>query len=156
MAAAAVPLIKTPLGDAWSEVVGRLVSAELIAALVREVALQSELRSQDGSVWLLRVERQSLSQASTCEKLQIALQKLLQLETAVTLQLEVGAVTDTPARRNAAAQVERQRIAVETIDQHPFVQDMVQKWGARVVPGSIKAIVKQPSPAAAQAASQPI
>ncbi len=149
-------LVKTPLGDVWSGLVSQLVSAELVAALVREVALQSELRSQEGDVWLLRVERQSLSQASTAEKLQVALQKLLQLETAITLQLEVGAVTDTPARRNSAAQLERQRIAVETIDQHPFVQDMVQKWGARVVPGSIKVIVKQPPPAAAQAASQPI
>ena len=154
--AAVAPLVKTQLGNTWSELVSQLVSAELVAALVREVALQSELRSQEGDVWLLRVERQSLSQASTAEKLQIALQKLLRLETAITLQLEVGPVTDTPAQRNTAAQVERQRIAVETIDQHPFVQDMVQKWGARVVPGSIKAIVKQPPPAAAQAASQPI
>ena len=155
-APAAAELVKTPLGDTWSELVSQLVNAELIAALVREVALQSELRSQDGGVWLLRVERQSLSQSATAEKLQLAVQKLLQLETAITLNLEVGHVTDTPARRNAAAQAERQRIAVETIDQHPFVQDMVQKWGARVVPGSIKTIVKRPPPMASQGASQPI
>jgi DNA polymerase-3 subunit gamma/tau len=54
------------------------------------------------------------------------------------LMVEVGPVADTPARRNTAAQIERQRQAEEVIENDPFVQDMVRQWGARVVPGSIR------------------
>jgi DNA polymerase-3 subunit gamma/tau len=52
--------------------------------------------------------------------------------------VDVGPVADTPARRNTAAQTERQRQAEETIENDSFVQDMVRQWGARVVPGSIR------------------
>jgi DNA polymerase-3 subunit gamma/tau len=52
--------------------------------------------------------------------------------------VELGPVGDSPARRNAAAAQERQRLAEETIQNDPFVQDMMRDWGARIVPGSIK------------------
>ena len=133
--------VVAPFGDVWSELVGQLVASEAVAALVRELALQSELRSRDGSVWTLRVERQSLNQAAACEKLQTALQQLLNAEPGIKLVVEIGSVTDTPARRNAAATVERQRVAEELIQNDPLVLDMVRNWGARVVPGSIKPIL---------------
>ncbi len=130
----------TPLGDDWSALVTQMVATDAIGALVRELALQSELRSQDGGVWMLRVERQSLNQISACDKLQLALQTLLSTEPAVKLAVEVGPVTDTPARRNAAAQLARQRHAEEIIHNDPFVQDMMRHWGAKIVPGSIKPV----------------
>ncbi len=130
------------LGDAWSDLVGRLVAAEAIGALVRELALQSELQSQQllqgASVWVLRVERQSLNQPAACEKLQLAMQTLLNPEPPIKLVVDVGPVTDTPARRNAAAQLERHQQAEALIHTDPFVQDMVRNWGGKVVPGSIK------------------
>ena len=130
------------LADAWSELVGRLIDAEAIGALVRELALQSELQSQqllhDANVWTLRVERQSLNQPAACEKLQLALQTLLNAKPPIQLVVDVGPVTDTPARRNAAAQLERQQQAEVLIHNDPFVQDMVRNWGGKVVPGSIK------------------
>ncbi|MES2943254.1 MAG: DNA polymerase III subunit gamma/tau [Pseudomonadota bacterium] len=133
--------VKTPLGDVWSQLVTQMVAAELIAALTREVALQSELRAQDGHVWLLRVERHSLNQPNACEKLQTALQIVVASDPAIKLVLEIGTVTDTPARRNAAAQLERQRLAEEIINTDPFVLEMMNNWGAKVVPGSIKPIL---------------
>ena len=148
-------LLATPLGDQWAAVVHALIATELITALVRELALQSELQSQDDGVWTLRVERQSLNHAGACDKLLQAVQSLLALPDAVAtpalirLMVEVGPVADTPARRNTAAQTERQRHAEEVIENDPFVQDMVRQWGARVVPGSIRPLV--PSPAAALA-----
>jgi len=139
-----MPLLATPLGDDWATLVQALLSAELVAGLVRELALQSELQSQDEGVWTLRVERQSLNHVGACEKLLQAIQSLHALPDAAAapaltrLMVDVGPVADTPARRNTAAQTERQRQAEEVIENDPFVQDMVRQWGARVVPGSIR------------------
>ncbi|MDB5963563.1 MAG: dnaX [Polaromonas sp.] len=131
-----------PHGDHWSEVVHKLVAADAIGALVRELALQSELRSRDGGVWMLRVERQSLNQPAACEKLQLALQNFPDAvgEPGISIRLvvEIGPVSDSPARRIAAAQQARQRQAEDIIENDPFVQDMMRNWGAKVVPGSIK------------------
>ncbi len=143
---APVVVVQTMLGNEWSDVVGQLVTSEAVNALTRELALQSELCAREGSVWTLRVERQSLNQPAACEKLQAALQALLNAEPAIQMLIEVGPVADTPARRNLAAQQERQRQAEELIQNDPFVQDMVRNWGGKVVPGSIKPL---PRPAAA-------
>jgi DNA polymerase III subunit gamma/tau len=131
------------LGDIWSQTVSQLVAAEAVAALTRELALQSELRSQDGGVWTLRVERESLSQPSARDKLQAALHQVLG-DTAVQLAVEVGTVSDTPARRNAAALAERQRAAEEVIHNDPLVQGLIRDWGAKIVPGSIKPLASKP------------
>ena len=130
------------LGNAWSALVGQLVAVEAIGALVRELALQSQLQSQQllggASVWALRVEHQSLNQPAACEKLQLALQALLNTTPPIQLVVDIGPVTDTPARRNAAAQLQRQQQAETLIQTDPFVQDMARNWGGKVVPGSIK------------------
>ena len=131
----------TVCGDAWSKLVMKLIAAETIGALVRELALQSELRSQEGGIWTLRVERQSLNQPAACEKLQLAVQTLRGDEPAIRLVVEVGPVLDTPARRNTAAQIERQRQADEIIYNDSLVQDLMRNWGGKVVPGSIKPIL---------------
>ncbi|WP_395059896.1 DNA polymerase III subunit gamma/tau [Polaromonas sp.] len=145
--APATPPPDSPLGDEWTALVNRMVAAEMIAALARELALQSELRAQANGVWTLRVERESLNQAAARDKLQAALQAAL-LDSGQTprLTVELGPVGDSPARRNAAAALERQRQAEETIQNDPFVQDMMRDWGAKIVPGS----VKPRSPAAAK------
>ena len=143
-------------GDYWSEVVGQLIAADAIAAMVRELALQSQLVAQQAEVWTLRVERQSLNQPVACEKLQLALQTLMNVEPAVRLMVEVGPISDSLARRNAAAQLERQRQAEEIINNDPFVQNMVRNWGAKVVPGSIKPSLSPKATAGAAAAAKPI
>jgi DNA polymerase-3 subunit gamma/tau len=127
------------LGDVWSQTVNQLIAAEAVAALTRELALQSELGHQAGGVWTLRVEQESLSQPAAREKLQAALRTVL-ADAAIRVVVEVGAVTDTPARRNAAALAERQRAAEALIHNDPFVQDMIRDWGAKIVPGSIKSV----------------
>lgn len=131
------------LGEIWSQTVNHLVASEAVAALTRELALQSELQSQSGGIWYLRVEHESLCQPAAREKLQAALQRLLG-EAAFTLAVEIGTVTDTPARRNAAAQAERQRTAEEAIHSDPYVQDLIRNWGAKIVPGSIKPLAIGP------------
>ena len=127
------------LGDDWSGLVNRLIAAEAIVALTRELALQSELCGRTDGVWTLRVERESLSQPAAREKLQAALHASL-ADTSVRLVVETGAVGDTPARRNAAALAERQRAAEALVHGDPFVQDLIRDWGAKIVPGSIKSV----------------
>ena len=139
----AAPSLETPadaqLGKLWSDTVNQLVATEAVAALTRELALQSQLCGHSGGVWQLRVERESLAQSATREKLQLALQTALGNDT-LAVSVEIGPITDSPARRNAAALAERQRVAEETIRSDPFVQDMIRDWGAKIVPGSIKPI----------------
>lgn len=136
-AAATPAVVPTPDGDFWHATVQALVQAEAVTALVRELALQSQLVGRDEGHWLLRVERESLNQPASRERLGAALQAAGH---AVALSVEVGPVTDSPARRLAEAQARRQRAAEQIILDDPFVQRMMRDFGARIVPGSIKPV----------------
>lgn len=125
----------TPEGDLWHATVQQLVAAEAIAALVRELALQSQLVARDGDHWMIRVERESLNQPTARERLRAALEAAGH---ARQLSVEVGSVIDSPARRNAAAAAERQRVAEDIVMNDPLVQTLVREHGAKIVPGSIK------------------
>ena len=122
-------------GDFWHVLVGRLIENEAITALARELALQSQLVARDGDDWLLRIERESLNQSGTRERL---LQALKGAGYPARLVIEVGRVTDSPARRNARAAAEKLREAEALIQTDPFVQAMMRDFGAKIVPGSIK------------------
>ena len=132
------PVVRTPDGDFWHELVQKLVANDLVAALVRELALQSQLVARDTDQWLLRVERESLNQSGSRDRLQAALQLA---DYPVELAVEIGRVTDSPARRIRQAHQERQLIAERIIFEDPFVQEMMRDFGAKIVPGSIKAIL---------------
>jgi DNA polymerase-3 subunit gamma/tau len=121
--------------DFWYATVRQLIAAESIGALVRELALQAQLLAREGGVWRLCVERESLNQPTARERLQQALHSAGH---AVRLVVEVGPVSDSPARRNAAAATARQRQAEALIQADPFVQAMLRDFGAKIVPGSIK------------------
>ncbi|BDT72647.1 holliday junction ATP-dependent DNA helicase RuvB [Comamonadaceae bacterium OS-4] len=132
---AAVGFEPTEEGDFWHQTVQHLIATEAITAMVRVLALQSQLIARDTDQWHLRLERESLNQASTRERLTQA------LHTAgypVQLAIEVGRVVDSPARRNAVATAEKQHAAEQIILQEPFVQAMMRDFGAKIVPGSIK------------------
>ncbi|MEG2049539.1 MAG: DNA polymerase III subunit gamma/tau, partial [Comamonas sp.] len=98
----------TPLGDVWHGVVTQLVQAEAVTALVRELALQSQLVAQEGDSWTLRVERTSLNQATAKERLRKALADAGHCQ---ALVVENGAAADTPAKRNTAAAQRHQKLA---------------------------------------------
>jgi DNA polymerase III subunit gamma/tau len=143
-AIAPAELVPTPEGDVWHAAVQQLLAAEAIAALARELALQSQLVARtspnnDGEPheWLLRIERESLSQSGSREKLQLALETLGHL---VRLSIEIGPASDTPAKRIAAAAAEKQRLAQDIILQDTYVQQLIRDFGAKIVPGSIKVV----------------
>jgi DNA polymerase III subunit gamma/tau len=146
-AIAPAELVPTPEGDLWHAAVQQLLAAEAIAALVRELALQSQLvarttpnNDSEPHDWLLRIERESLSQSGSPEKLQSALETLGH---SVRISIEIGPASDTPAKRIAAAAAERQRMAQDIITQDAYVQQLMRDFGAKIVPGSIKVTDKQ-------------
>jgi len=106
-----------------------------VAALARELALQSQLVARDTDQWMLRIERETLNQPSSREKLTAALQGLGHN---VRLAIEIGGVVDSPARRNKQAADERQRVAEEAIRSDPEVQMLMRDFDAKIVPGSLK------------------
>jgi DNA polymerase-3 subunit gamma/tau len=128
-------LLPTEEGDFWHATVQQLIKAEAINAMVRELALQSQLIARDTDQWILRVERESLNQPGTRDRLGNAL-KLAGHD--VKLVVEIGRVDDCPARRNTAASQEKQLAAEKIIFDDPFVQSMMRDFGAKIVPGSIK------------------
>ena len=122
-------------GEFWHATVQALIAAEAISAMVRELALQSQLVARDTDQWLLRIERESLNQTSNRERLASA------LATAGypgRLAVEVGRVTDSPARRLAAALAQRQLEAEKIIFDDPLVQTMMREFEAKIIPTSIK------------------
>ncbi|HZY16577.1 MAG TPA: DNA polymerase III subunit gamma/tau C-terminal domain-containing protein, partial [Ramlibacter sp.] len=85
------------------------------------------------------VERASLNQPTSRERLRAALHAAGH---AVELSVEVGPITDSPARRQQQVAAERQQAAEQIILNDPFVQRMQREFGAKIVPGSIKPIAK--------------
>ena len=130
-------VVATPEGEFWHGVVTQMATAETINALVRELALQSQLVARDSDTWMLRVERESLNSTTSRERLQ---QALANAGHAVRLTVEVGRVQDSPAKRNAVAAAERQLAAEATILNDPYVQGLMRDYGARIVPGSIQPV----------------
>jgi len=129
------PIAPSEDGDFWHATVTHLVVAEVITAMARELALQSQLVARDVDQWLLRVERETLNQPASREKLQSALNTLGH---AVRISIEIGGVVDSPARRNKQAAEARQRAAEEAIHADPEVQQMMREWDAKIVPGTLR------------------
>ena len=125
----------TTEGDFWHATVQALIAAEAITAMARELALQAQLVARDSDHWLLRVERESLNQSGSRDRVTAA---LAAHGYPVRLAIEVGRVTDSPAKRNAAAAAQRQLIAEKIVFDDPFVQSMMREFAAKIVPGSIK------------------
>jgi DNA polymerase-3 subunit gamma/tau len=147
LAAAASPAstdvpVAQELGDRWADVVGRMIAAGSITALVRELAMQAQCVAIDGedgptSVWRLRVDRDALRTPTQCEKLQAALAGVL--GRAVRVEVEAGVAQDSPARREAELLARKQNAAEQIIHNDPLVQALMAQYKtARIVPGSVK------------------
>ena len=122
-------------GDFWFQLVQELVKAEAVVALVRELALQSQLLARDAQHWMLRLERESLNSPTSRQRLSAALEAVGHK---VALSFEVGRVTDSPAKRIAFAAAQKQQAAEQVIYEDPWVQEMMRDFGAKIVPGSIQ------------------
>ncbi|MEO7114453.1 MAG: DNA polymerase III subunit gamma/tau [Caldimonas sp.] len=127
--------------DRWTSLVQRLAEAGVISAMVRELAMQAQgvalLDARDVQRWQLRVERENLRAPALRERLQAAASQLEGRD--VRLELEPGAVDDTPALRDSAERDRRQAEAERVIHDDPLVQALMAQYKtARIVPGSVK------------------
>jgi DNA polymerase III subunit gamma/tau len=133
----AVGVANPELDEFWIRTVQQLIDAQAIAALVRELATQSQLVQRGEQHWRLQVEQAALSQVNLRDKLQST---LAAQGHDVALTVQVGPVADSWAKRSAAAQAEKLAKAEAAILGDEFVQRMMREYGAKIVPGSIKAI----------------
>jgi DNA polymerase-3 subunit gamma/tau len=125
-----------------------LASGLPLRGVAQQLAFQTELVScvHDGNVALfrLRVPIDTLRASGNTEKLQAALQERF-ADVKVTVEIDIGHVWYTASAEAQAYREECQRQADDTVAADPFVQEMARRFGAFVVPGSIR----PPSSAAA-------
>jgi DNA polymerase-3 subunit gamma/tau len=136
-ATASVPAPPPSLDGAqvWFDCVQSLSQSQQIQAMVRELAMQSQLTHCDANLWQLQVASQSLMTASNIERLQAALQ---QAGHKVQLKVALGPVTDTPAMRLARMQEAQLAEIEQEILRDPMVQELVTQFDAKIIPGSLK------------------
>ena len=144
-----VTLPSSALGDQWSALVRPLMAAGSLVAMVRELAVQAELRgvaplAGGGRCWALTVERETLRAAPLVAKLAAALEAAL--DEPVQLDVQPGTTQDSIARRDTQARDLAQRAAEQTIQSDAMVRAVLAQFStARIVPGSIKPLVVSPS-----------
>jgi DNA polymerase-3 subunit gamma/tau len=135
------PVGSDPVSDRWAELVAQLNAKGLIAALVRELAMQSQCTAQQEangvSAWQLLVDRESLRTDSNRDRLAQAMSQHLGME--VSLVVDRGAAFNTPAQRDQVAREMRQQQAEQLIENDGLVQGLLAQYpGARIVPGSVR------------------
>jgi DNA polymerase-3 subunit gamma/tau len=123
--------------EAWVAMVQQLLDAQAIQGMVQQLAVQSQCVAKGAAHLTLRVGQPSLKSESARDELQSALAALGRQE---ALVIEVGPVQDSWARRNTARLEAKQKAAEQLITQDPWVQELIAQWGAKIVPGSIKAV----------------
>ena len=129
--------VPSETGDFWFALVQDLIAREAINALTRELALGAQLVARDEDQWLLRVERETLNQTGSRDRLCAALEGVGHR---VSLSVEVGRVSDSPGRRLAAEAAAKRVRAEKIVYEDPLVQALMREFEAKIVPGSIKPI----------------
>jgi DNA polymerase III subunit gamma/tau len=123
--------------EAWVALVQQLLDAQAVQGMVQQLAVQSQCVEKGAAHLTLRVGQPSLKSESARDALQSALAAFGRQE---ALVIEVGPVQDSWARRNTARLEAKQKAAEQLITQDPWVQELMAQWGAKIVPGSIKAV----------------
>jgi len=135
------PFERTELGTRWYTLIGQCAEAGKLIAMVRALAMQSELvhceTEGESPTWRLRVGLETLRNPALAEKLAAILREL----TGQNLQLvvEMGDPQDTPLKRDAAEADRRQRAAIDEIQSDATVRALLAQFQtARILPGSVK------------------
>jgi DNA polymerase-3 subunit gamma/tau len=108
-----------------------------LSGMSEQLARQSECVAVFKQQLTLRVPSKALSEGPPVERLRAVLSDYFGFK--VELLFEIGAGEGSSAHAlDLVAQQARQDAAVVAIDQDPFVQALIQDFGAKVVPGSIR------------------
>ena len=129
--AASPPL---PRPDEWP----RLVETLQVAGLARELAAHSELLASEGDHFRLRVAIKSYAEPASVERLRAALTQHFGRPIRVSVEVGSTAGASTAAALAEQARSERQKGAEQAILSDPFVQELIENFGAQVEPQSIR------------------
>jgi DNA polymerase-3 subunit gamma/tau len=133
--AAAADSKKKPFDGDWNALINRLP----LAGMERMLAHNCELVAwQEGHVQLRvpHVQRH-LNDRAYQERLKLALEQ--QLGTKIKLEIAVGAGSgNTLAEIRDRENEQRLSVAAAAIDTDPFVRELIENFGARVLPSTIK------------------
>jgi DNA polymerase-3 subunit gamma/tau len=116
----------------------QVVNALQVAGLARELAAHSELVSVDGDLFRLRVPIKSYAEAANVERLRAALTQHYGRPIRVSVEVGSTAGANTAAALAEQARSERQKNAEQAILSDPFVQELIENFGAQVEPQSIR------------------
>jgi len=130
--AESAPLVAKP--EEWPQFVSQL----RISGLARELAAHSELLSAEGDHLKLRVSIKSYAETANVERLRAALTE--HFGRPIRVSVEVGSTegATTAATLAEQARAERLRNAEQAIYADPFVQELIENFGAQVEPQSIR------------------
>ena len=115
-----------------------LVEQNLKLGLARALAQNCELIGHDENNFTLRVaeSQKHLVSGNYQDKLSSAINEYFGKK--IRLIFEIDAMANTPAKQNATEKANVQSGAEAAIMGDPFVQDLMQKFGAQIIPNSIK------------------
>ncbi len=121
------------LPEAWAAFAAKLP----LSGLSEQLARQSECVAIAKQQLTLRVPSKALTEGAPVERLRTVLNDYFGCK--VELVFEIGAGEGSSAHAlDLVAQQARQDAAEVAIEQDPFVQALIQDFGAKVVPGSIR------------------
>ena len=127
------PRLTDMSADGWPELAARLP----VTGLAAELARQSEWAGVQGDAVVLRVAVRTLAESESRVRLQTVLCE--HFGQGLRLEIQVGATGDGTA--HAVARIERaarQQAAEEAVQADPFVQALISRFGAHVVPNSVR------------------
>ncbi len=136
VAAQATSIVSNTSPDEWEQIIDSLG----LEALVRELAVNSILQSKKNNVFKICLSdtQPHLKNERFEKRLEQALQERFGAD--ATLQLEIGAVVDTPAAKAKARyekKVEKARVALE---QDNTVQQLKEVFGAEMLADSVQPV----------------
>ena len=133
---------RTELGTKWYGLIQRCAESGKLVAMVRALAMQSELfaiEPGDTPTWRLRVSLETLRNPALSDKLAAILRDLT--GEPLALAVEMGDAQDTPLKRDGAEADRRQRAAIDEIQSDATVRALLAQFQtARILPGSVKPI----------------
>jgi DNA polymerase-3 subunit gamma/tau len=121
------------LPEPWAAFAAKLP----LSGMAEQLARQSECVEISGQQMTLRVPSKALSEGPPVERLRTVLNDYFGFKVELLFQIGAGEGSSAHALDQVAQQA-RQDAAEVAIEQDPFVRALIQDFGAKVVPGSIR------------------
>ena len=134
-AATTAPVQQTAFSGDWVSLVNQLK----IAGMAKMLAQHCELSKMEGDTLFLTLppEHKHLAEKPYQEKLKTALSE--HFGKAMRINIDLGSTTGpTPVQVQKSEKAAQDKRAIESIEQDPFVRDLVEQFDAKVIESTIK------------------